>query len=217
MNPKTVTTGHVRTRVCLRGSEPATPTHLSNFALPVVVRLVAVTAGEETEELFLAAQGRFADGHGRPRPAARTLTRSASIACIVNVTIEQLQQLIAHDSAFTKSYGFVVTEASAGSCTLHVPDLPHFERPGGIVSGQVLMTAADVAMWLAIKTLRGIDDPSVTTQMQTNFLESARREAFTCKAVVVKLGRRTAFGTAECVSDSGKLLAHHTMTYAMPR
>lgn len=133
------------------------------------------------------------------------------------VTIEQLQQLIAHETAFTQSYGFVVTEAGEGSCTLHVPYLPQFERPGGIVSGQVFMTAADVAMWLAIKTLRGIDDPSVTAQMQTTFLESARRESFKCKAVVVKLGRSTAFGTAECVSAGGKLLAHHTLTYAMPR
>lgn len=133
------------------------------------------------------------------------------------VTVESLQKLIGQDSAFTKPYGFVVTDAGQGTCTLHVPDLPHFERPGGIVSGQVFVTAADVAMWLAIKTLRGLDDPSVTTQMQTYFLESARREAFTCRAVVVKLGRSTAFGTAECVSLTGRVLAHHTLTYALPR
>ena len=135
----------------------------------------------------------------------------------VTVSIDELQQLIQADSAFTKAHGFVVVDAAEGSCTLRVPDLPQFERPGGIVSGQVLMTAADVAMWLAIKTMRGIDDPSVTSHMQTNFLDSARRESFTCKATVVKLGRSTAFGTAECRTESGKLLAHHTLMYAMPR
>jgi uncharacterized protein (TIGR00369 family) len=133
------------------------------------------------------------------------------------VTIEQLQQLIAHESAFTKSYGFVVTEIGEGTCTLTVPYLPHFERPGGIASGQVFMTAADVAMWLAIKTLRGLDDPSVTSDMQTHFIEPARREPFTCKATVLKLAPRTAFGTAECISANGTLLAHHTMTYIIPR
>lgn len=133
------------------------------------------------------------------------------------VTIEQLQQLVANESAFTKAYGFRIIGVGDGSCTLHVPDLPHFERPGGIVSGQVYVTAADVAMWLAIKTVRGLDDPSVTTQMQTYFLDSARREPFTCAAVVIKLGRSTAFGTAECKSLDGRLLALHTMTYAMPR
>lgn len=131
------------------------------------------------------------------------------------VTIEQLQQLITHESAFTKAYQFTVAAAD-GSCTLSVPHLPHFDRPGGIASGQVYMTAADVAMWLAIKTLRGIDDPSVTSEMATHFIEPARQEAFTCRAAVLKLGRRTAFGTAECVSSGGKLLAHHTMTYVKP-
>jgi acyl-coenzyme A thioesterase PaaI-like protein len=109
-----------------------------------------------------------------------------------------------------------VTAASDGSCTLNVPYLPHFERPGGIVSGQVFMLAADVAMWLAIKTRRGLNDPSVTGHMTTDFLHSVRGEAFSCKAIVRKLGRRTAFGTAECLSLNGELLAHHTLTYVMP-
>jgi acyl-coenzyme A thioesterase PaaI-like protein len=133
------------------------------------------------------------------------------------VTIEQLQQLIDRDSAFTRAYRFVVAAAGDGSCTLSVPYLPEFDRPDGIVSGQVFMMAADVAMWLAIKTLRGIDDPSVTSHMATDFLQSTRREGFTCQATVRKAGRRTTFGTAECVSLSGELLAHHTLTYVIPR
>lgn len=134
----------------------------------------------------------------------------------LQATAEQLQKILSHDTAFTKAYAFVVTAIAPGSCTLEVPHLPHFERPGGIVSGQVFMTAADVAMWLAIKTLRGIDDPSVTSHMQTHFLRSARAEGFACKAVVLSLGRRTAFGTAECMSVEGQLLAHHTLTYVTP-
>lgn len=134
----------------------------------------------------------------------------------LKVTAEQLQQLLSHDTAFTKAYGFVVAAIAPGSCTLGVPHLPHFERPGGIVAGQVFMTAADVAMWLAIKTLRGLDDPSVTSHMQTHFLQSARAEGFTCKAVVLSIRRRTAFGTAECLSPKGQLLAHHTLTYVKP-
>jgi acyl-coenzyme A thioesterase PaaI-like protein len=131
------------------------------------------------------------------------------------VTVEALQNLIAHESAFTKSYGFVVKSAGAGSCSLAVPHLPHLERPGGVASGQVIMTAADVAMWLAIKTLRGIDDPSVTSHMETQFLQGVR-DAFTCHAEVLKSGRRTTFGIARCVSETGDLLAYHTLTYVMP-
>jgi len=132
------------------------------------------------------------------------------------VTIAALQRLISHDSAFTRAYDFVVRAAGEGSCTLAVPHLPHFERPGGIAAGQVFVTAADVAMWLAIKTLRGLDDTSVTTHMQTEFLKAARAEGFVCTAKVLKLGRRRTFGTAECVSANGDLLAYHTLTYVIP-
>jgi acyl-coenzyme A thioesterase PaaI-like protein len=130
-------------------------------------------------------------------------------------SVDALQRLIDHDSAFTRAYSFEVREAADGSCTIAVPFLPHFIRPGGILSGQVLITAADVAMWLAIKTLRGIDDPSVTAQMETTFLRPAR-EAFLCRATVLDIGPRRAFGIADCRSRVGELLAHHTMTYVRP-
>jgi acyl-coenzyme A thioesterase PaaI-like protein len=131
-------------------------------------------------------------------------------------SVAELQDLLDHASPFAKSYGFVVESASGGSCSLKVPHLPHFERPGGIMSGQVMMTAADVAMWLAIKTLRGIDDPSVTSHMETHFLQSVRREPFVCRAEVLKCGRKTAFGIARCLSEKGELLTYHTLTYVMP-
>ncbi len=134
----------------------------------------------------------------------------------MTATIEQLQRLVGEWRAFTKAYGFVVKSAGAGTCSLSVPYLEQFDRPDGIVSGPVLIAAADVAMWLAIKTLRGIDDPSVTSQMETHFLRSARREPFVCTAEVLKSGRRSSFGIARCVSEAGELLAYHTLTYVMP-
>ena len=129
---------------------------------------------------------------------------------------EELQALISRDSAFTRELGFKVTTVTPGVCTLAVPWKPEFDRPGGIVSGQVLMAAADVAMWLAIKTLRGMGDTSVTSHMQTQFLRSLRGEGFGCTATILRLGRRSAFGTAECVSPRGELLTHHTIAYAAP-
>lgn len=130
-------------------------------------------------------------------------------------SLEELQELLAA-SSFAAPYRMRVHAITHGSCTLAVPFLPELERPGGISSGQVFMAAADVAMWLAIKTVRGLEDPSVTSHMQTHFLHPARREGFLCSATIVRLGRRTAFGTAECVSEGGRLLTHHTLSYTVP-
>src|SRR5579862_3896167 len=74
-----------------------------------------------------------------------------------------------------------------------------FERPGGIVSGQVFMAAADVAMWLAIKTKLGLTHSSVTAEMKTTFLGRAKRTELCCTAKVLKLGRQLIYGVAECV------------------
>src|SRR5439155_320681 len=96
--------------------------------------------------------------------------------------------------AFTRAYGFRLQAIDEGQCTLEVPFQAAFERPGGIVSGQVFMAAADVAMWLAIMTRLGPRDGSVTAGMTSAFLGAARREPFRCTARVVKLGRRLVSG-----------------------
>src|SRR5258708_11660474 len=124
----------------------------------------------------------------------------------------ELEQLLS-DVAFTRNFGFVLHEIADGECSIAVQFQAAFERPAGIVSGQVFMAAADVATWLAIKTKLGMADSSVTAEMKTNFLGGAKRERFRCTAKVLKLGRRLIYGVAECVDSNGRLLTHHTVTY----
>ena len=131
------------------------------------------------------------------------------------VTEEELRRLLA-EVAFTRSYGFGLHAIADGVCALDVPFRADFSRPGGIVSGQVFMAAADVAMWLAIMTRYGITDPCVTSSMTTSFLSSAREEGFRCTATVLRWGRRLIYGTAESANQQGKLLAHHVITYTRP-
>jgi acyl-coenzyme A thioesterase PaaI-like protein len=128
-------------------------------------------------------------------------------------TVEELNRLLA-DTPFLQPYGFRVDSTGVGECTLIVPFRPELERPGGIVSGMTMMGAADVAMWLAIMTLRGMDERWVTSDMKTAFLKSVRSEGIACVARVLKPGKRTIYGTAECRSEGAGLIAHHVLTYA---
>ena len=116
---------------------------------------------------------------------------------------------------FSRRLGLRVLEVGDGACTVRVPSRRTFERPGGIVSGDVYMTAADIAFWLAIKTFAGIDDQSVTSHMNTTFLSSAKREPFLCQAKVLRRGRRVTYGVAECATGE-RILTHHTLTYIRP-
>lgn len=126
--------------------------------------------------------------------------------------IAELNRLLeAHE--FTRRMGLRVVSVGDGECELEVPYRPEHDRPGGIVSGQVYMHAADVAFWLAIKTRLGLGDASVTSSMTTAFLGSASREGLRCRASVLKLGRRLVYGCAECLAG-GRPISHHTLTYA---
>jgi uncharacterized protein (TIGR00369 family) len=127
------------------------------------------------------------------------------------VDANELNQLL-QSHAFTHRYGFRVVAAGDGTCEMLVPYLPEHDRPGGIVSGQVYMHAADVAFWLAVKTRLGVGEEYVTSSMTTAFLGSARAHDFTCHARVIKTGRRLIYGDAECRAGE-KTLTHHTLTY----
>jgi len=71
-----------------------------------------------------------------------------------------------------------------------------------------------VAMWLAIMTQRGTGEQWVTSDMKTAFLKGARSDVL-CTARLLKLGKRTAYGTAECRAVEGDLLSHHVVSYAL--
>lgn len=131
----------------------------------------------------------------------------------LQTSVAELTGVLAH-TAFLKPYQFKVLSCAPGECVLKILFQIELERPGGLVSGMTLMGAGDVAMWLAIMTLRGVAETWVTTDMKTAFLRSARQEDVMCTAKVLKLGRRTAYGTAECVGARSGLLAHHVISYA---
>jgi uncharacterized protein (TIGR00369 family) len=132
----------------------------------------------------------------------------------VKSTLEELTEVLA-SARFLKPFGFLLQSCALRECTVRVPYAESLERPGGIVSGITIMGVADVAMWLAIMTERGIAEQWVTTDMKTAFLSSARETDVVCTARVLKLGKRTAYGTAECRAANGDLLAHHVMSYAL--
>lgn len=115
---------------------------------------------------------------------------------------------------FLAGYDFRAQACAVSECELLVPFKSAHERPGGFVSGMTIMGAADVAMWLAIMTSRGTTEVWVTSDMKTAFLRSGVAEDLVCKARVLRLGRRAAYGTVETHGASSGLLAHHVISYA---
>jgi uncharacterized protein (TIGR00369 family) len=125
---------------------------------------------------------------------------------------KQLQALLDR-SRFVRAYGFRVVSVGPAASTIELPFRRALERPGGIVNGPALMAAADCAMWVAIKAVLGMERDALTSELNTAFLAPAVNEPVRCTARILKLGKRSIYGVAECHSRAGKLFTHHTVTY----
>ena len=91
-------------------------------------------------------------------------------------------------------------------------------RPGGTVSGPVLMAVADAALYVAILGEIGIVPLTVTTSLTINFLRKpsgARDVVGVCE--LMKLGRALAVGEVWLYSEGeDEPVAHVVGTYAIP-
>ena len=91
-------------------------------------------------------------------------------------------------------------------------------RPGGTVSGPVMMATADVALYVAILGEIGIVPLTVTTSLSFNFMRKPagdRRIIGVCK--LLKLGRTLAVGEVNLYSEGiDEPVAHAVGTYAIP-
>lgn len=91
-------------------------------------------------------------------------------------------------------------------------------RPGGTVSGPVLMMVADVALYVAILNEIGIVPLTVTTNLNINFMRKpAANAAIVAVCKLLKLGRSLAVGEVSLYSEgSDEVVAHAVGTYAIP-
>ena len=91
-------------------------------------------------------------------------------------------------------------------------------RPGGTVSGPILMSISDVALYVAILGKIGIVPLTVTTSLTINFLRKPSSEArIIADCTLLKVGRTLIIGEVSLYSEgSSDLVAHVVGTYSVP-
>lgn len=90
-------------------------------------------------------------------------------------------------------------------------------RPGGTVSGPVLMTLTDIACWLVILAHIGPVALTVTTHLSIDFLRKPEPGLLVARARLLKLGRRLAVSACEIgAADGGQPFTAATATYSIP-
>lgn len=130
-------------------------------------------------------------------------------------TKEQIAAFMAAE--FPQSMCVVEAVGNGGASVSHHVG-PDELRPGGTVSGPVLMGVADVALYVAILGEIGIVPLVVTTSLTINFLRKpspGERIIGECK--LLKVGRSLAVGEVALYSkSSSEPVAHAVGTYSIP-
>jgi uncharacterized protein (TIGR00369 family) len=112
----------------------------------------------------------------------------------------------------------VIEEVGDRSATVSHPVGPAQLRPGGTVSGPMLMAVADVALYVAILATIGIVPLAVTTNLNINFLRKPSPHnpiVGVCK--LIKVGRILVIGEVALYSErNDEMVAHAVGTYSIP-
>ena len=112
----------------------------------------------------------------------------------------------------------VVEEVGHRSATVSHPIGPAQLRPGGTVSGPLLMAVADVALYVAILGTIGLVPLTVTTSLTINFLRKpSSRNPIVGVCRLMKVGRALVVGEVALYSDRNEeMVAHAVGTYSIP-
>jgi acyl-coenzyme A thioesterase PaaI-like protein len=112
----------------------------------------------------------------------------------------------------------VVEEVGHRSATVSHAIGPAQLRPGDTVSGPLLMTVADVGLYVAILGTIGLVPLAVTTSLTINFLRKpSSRNPIVGVCRLMKVGRILVVGEVALYSDRNEeMVAHAVGTYSIP-
>ncbi|WP_020647672.1 PaaI family thioesterase [Solimonas variicoloris] len=114
--------------------------------------------------------------------------------------------------------GLCVDELRSGYARVRLPFDAAMLRPGEVISGPTLFTAADSAMYALVLGHVGAQLMAVTSDINIRFLAKARPGDVIGEASFLKLGRRLAAMEVRLSTAAapGVTVAHASGTYALP-
>jgi uncharacterized protein (TIGR00369 family) len=111
-----------------------------------------------------------------------------------------------------------VVAVSPGRVKVMAPYRDGLLRPGGVISGPVLMSLADTAAYALVLAHIGEQLMAVTSCLTMNFLRGAAPGDLHAEAEMLRLGRRNAVCDVRLWTEApDRLAAQAVVTYAIPQ
>jgi len=135
----------------------------------------------------------------------------------LKMSAQQVEDLIQLGFA-AKSRWLKVEEAEPGRVRVRLIYRDSMLRPGNVLSGPALFTAADLAMYALVLSHIGPELMAVTSNFNINFLNKGKPGDILGEGRMLKLGRKLAVMEALLYSaaEPETLVAHVTGSYSLP-
>ena len=131
------------------------------------------------------------------------------------LTAEQIEAVVCRNVGVTSRPHFEVLAVGEASADIRLPYSQGMTRLGDTVSGPVLMTAADAAMYAAILAHVPDGEYAVTSHFHIDFLSRPGPEDVLARAHILRAGRRSVACRVELFSGNfDTLVAHVSGAYA---
>lgn len=114
---------------------------------------------------------------------------------------------------WVKELGLCDFDVAPGRVVATLPQDRKLQFASGAVCGQVIMSAVDTVVSLAMATTDRT--PKGTTYQHTHFLRPAMTHDMRVEATVLRFGKASAFAEARVIfATTGELVAHATLEFA---
>ena len=110
-----------------------------------------------------------------------------------------------------------IIEASDGRATLTMPFLIDFAQGGGLMHGGALVSLADTAVVMAIKSIIEPKTHFATIRLETKFLYPVKRGTVTAKAEVTNQNGKILQGFATVYNDEKRPVLEFSSTFKIAK
>ena len=133
------------------------------------------------------------------------------------ITVAEFHEIIRDSLPFAQGLAPEIVKLDVARTVIRMPYRDDFLRPGGTISGPLLMGLADLAMYAIVLAAVGRVELAVTTSLTIDFLKKPPPGDVRAEARLLKLGKRLAVGEVELFSaQDPDMVAHVTATYSLP-
>ncbi len=118
---------------------------------------------------------------------------------------------------FERLLKMTIVEACDGKATLTMPFLTEYAQGAGLMHGGALVSLADTAVAMAIKSILAPQSHFATTELESRFLLPVKKGIVTAKAEVVSREGRRLKGKATVYDEEGRPVMEFCSTFKVSK